>query len=883
MSKWLRYFEFFRRDPRRDIDDEISTHIEMRVSDLRARGFTEAAARERAVKEFGDADATRRETLRVDHRVMRRENRAEMFDAMLRDARVALRSMRASPGFAISAVLCAAAGIGITAAMVSASYAILVRALPYRDSEHLVSIYSEHPQRGYRGANISFPDFVSWRDESKAFTGIGIWTWSTKTLASDAATGAERLNGSDVSWDLFRILGVPPMLGRDFLREEEQAGRNFEVLISHSLWQRRFASDSSILGRTIGLDGRPWTVVGVMPPAFNFPATADYWVPFVPAPNELRENRSYAGAIGRFREDVTFDQARADLHRVDATLAARFPDLNGGWRADVITIRDDLVGSLREPLKVLMAAVGLVLLLACINIANLTLARGAARSRELAIRTAIGASRGRLVRQLMTESLVVAVGGGVIGVGIAAAGIRLLTTAFPNGVPSYLHIGLDGMALAAIAAITVLTGILFGVVPALRGSRVDLNGSLRDGTTGSGSGVDRARLRSGLVVAEVALSVVLMTGALLLLRTYRNLHDKPLGYTPQGVVSARITLPRNAGYPARADVKRFYDQLFERINADQRVAMSGAAQGTPMTGWDVQGAVDVEGMPAPKSNEAIVAHYQYVTPNYFQTIGVRLVRGQWLSAATADSMNPKVLINEMFVQKAFNGAEPIGKRVRIGKDGPYATIVGVVADFQEFRLPQAIVPAVFYSDAEISVRQKTVVLRAKAGDPLDLVPLVRTAVREIDPNVAVYQIQTLDDVLSGVLWRQRLMGNLLVVFAALAMGMACLGLYGVVSYAVSQRTREFGVRVALGATRGQLMRLVLGNGARLALAGIAAGLVAAWFAVRILGTLLYGVEAKDPATFGLVAVTLTAVALLATAIPSRRATRVDPLIAMRSE
>jgi len=882
--KWLRYFEFFRRDPRRDIDDEIATHLEMRIADLRAQGMSAEDAIARARRDFGDASAVRDTTLRVDERMMRRERRAEWLENLWRDARVALRSMRSNPGFAITATLCCAAGIGVTTAIVSASYSILVRSLPYRDSDQLVAIYAENTELGYKGTNISYPDFESWRDNNRAFSGIGIWSWTSKTLAGDGTAGgdAERLQGAEVSWNLFAILGVGPILGRNFLKEEDVFGNHYEVIISHSLWQRRFASDSNIVGKTTRLDGRAWTVVGVMPPGFMFPERGDYWAPFAAYPNEERQNRGYAGAIGRLKPGVTVGQGRDDLHRVDADLVTRFPDSNRGWRADVMSIRDDLVGTLREPLKVMLAAVALVLLLACINVANLALARGAARSREIAIRSAIGASRTRLVRQLLTESLVIAVAGGLLGVAIAWVVLRSFALAFPRGIPFYLSLGLDGASLLVVAAVTVLTALLFGAMPAIRGSRVDLNSALREGTRG-GEGVDKARLRSALVVGEVALSAILLTGALLLMRTYRNLMETPLGFTPQGVVTARITLPR-AGYPSRADVKRFYDRLYERVRSDPAVASVGAAQGTPMSGWDVQGDLNIEGEAPPPRNEAVDAHFQNVTPDYFKTIGVALVRGRWLNETDRDSLNPSVLVTQELVTKAFKGADPLGKRVKIGRGpDPYATIVGVINDLRQYRLPQAAPPAMYYSDASSPAYQMTVAIRAKQGDPYRLVPILRSAAREIDRNVAVYQIQTLEESVGRSLWRQRLMGNVLVAFSVLALAMACLGLYGVVSYAVANRTRELGVRLALGATRGSVLRLVLGHGTRLVLIGITTGLVAAWFAVRILGTLLYGVKATDPATFAIVALSLAGVALLATAIPSRRATRVDPIVAMRAE
>jgi predicted permease len=402
VSKWLRYFEVIRRNPRRDIDDEIASHLELREADLRARGLSASEAKARAASEFGDASAARLATLAVDERMMRREQRSEMLHNFVRDARVALRSMRANPGFAISATLCAGLGIGITAAIVAASYAILVKSLPFPDSDRLVTVYTQHARLGYNEAPLSYPDFVDWRDNNRSFTGIAIWNWNTKTLSSDARAEAERVSGADVSWNLFRVLGVRPAIGRDFLAEEDAPGRNYEVILSHRLWQRRFAGDSGIVGKTIPLDGRPWTVIGVMPAGFNFPDVGDLWSPFAAGPNEGRGNRGYAAAIARLKPGVTVAQATADLHRIDAPLEILYPEDKRGWLAEVMPIREDLIGNLRDPVRVLLASVALVLLLACANITNLALARGVARGREIAIRGAIGASRARIVRQLMT-------------------------------------------------------------------------------------------------------------------------------------------------------------------------------------------------------------------------------------------------------------------------------------------------------------------------------------------------------------------------------------------------------------------------------------------------------------------------------------------------
>jgi putative ABC transport system permease protein len=879
----LRYFEFWRRDPRRDIEDEIQFHLEARVADLVAKGLSPEEARWRAEAEFGDPRAIREETMVIDQRIIRRGQHAERWLDVVRDARVGLRSLWRTPTFAITAILCAALGIGVTAAILSATYSILIRPLPYPAAEQLVALYSENPVRGYHGTNISWPDYVSWRDGSRTFASIGIWTWTTTTL-SDEVNEAERAYGALVAANLFPTLGVRPMLGRNFLPEEEKKGGPLVAILSHRLWRRRFGGDSAIVGKRITIDGGPHTVVGVMPPSFNFPDRGDIWLPFVVAPSEEeRANREYAGAIGRLRPGVTVDKARADLHAIDAELAREFPE-NLGWRAELTPLRDDLVGDLRQPLTVFVGAVVLVLLLVCANLANLMLARGTLRGREIAVRSALGASRSRLTLQLLTESLLVSCLGGMVGIAVAAWGVRLLRFGFPDqSPPFYITLSLDLSTLLIVACLTILTGILFGTLPALRGARTDLNVALREGSRGGGGSARRSRVRGGLVVAEIAVSVVLLVGATLLVRSYRNLAGTSLGFDEQGILSARLTLP-SALYAKRVQVKAFYDELFARLRQLPGVSIVSAAQGIPFSGWNVQSEATVEGAPRPRAGEELIAHYQYVTPDYFKAIGVALVRGRWFTDADRDSLNPVVLVNEQMVQKGFAGRDPVGKRVQMGGDKePFATVVGVVHDFRHYRLPEPMGPAVYYPYALYPVRQQTIVIRTMRSDPHSLIAELRSAVRAINPRLALYDVQTFDEVVTRSLWRQRLQGNVVSIFGALSLVLACIGLYGVISYAVAERTREIGVRVALGATRRNVLSLVIRQSGRLVVTGIAIGIVVAIAAVGILDTLLYGIQSRDVETFVIVPVFLAVVALGAALIPARRATRVDPIIAMRAD
>jgi putative ABC transport system permease protein len=879
----LRYFEFWRRDPRRDIEDEIEFHLEARIADLIGKGVSPEEARRRAHADFGDARAVREETMAIDQRMLRRRRHADWWLDILRDARVGLRSLWRTPTFAITAIVCAALGIGVTAAILSATYAILLRPLPYPAAEQLVAVYGENPARGYHGSNISWPDYASWRDGTRTFASIGIWTWTTTTL-SDEVNEAERVYGALISANLFPTLGVRPMLGRNFLPEEERKGGPLVAILSERLWRQRFGGDSTIIGKRITIDGRPHIVAGVMPPSFHFPDRGDIWLPFVVAPSEEeRANREYAGAIGRLKPRFTIDQARADLHAIDATLAREYPE-NLGWRAELTPLRDDLVGDLRQPLRVFVGAVVLVLLLVCADLANLMLARGTLRGREIAVRSALGASRSRLTMQLITESLLISCLGGVVGVGIAAWGIRLLRFAFPNqSPPFYITLSLDLPTLVIVAGLTIITGILFGTLPALRGARPDLNASLREGSRGEGGSLRRSRLRGALVVTEIAVSVVLLVGATLLVRSYRNLAGTSLGFDEHGILSARLTLP-SAQFSRPVQVKAFYDELFARLRQLPGVSIVAAAQGIPFSGWNVQAEAAVEGAPRPRAGEELVAHYQFVTPDYFKAIGVALVRGRWMTEADRDSVNPVVLVNEQMVQKGFAGRDPIGKRVRMGGDQqPFATVVGVVRDFRHYRLPEPMGPAVYYPYAMYPARQQTIVIRTTRGDPHSLIGDLRNAVRALDPRLALYDVQTFDEVVTRSLWRQRLQGNVVSIFGALSLLLACIGLYGVISYAVAERTREIGVRMALGATRHDVLTLVIWQSGRLIVAGIVIGIVVAIAAVGILDTLLYGIHARDVETFAIVPVFLAAVALGAAFIPARRATQVDPIIAMRAD
>ncbi|HJR63777.1 MAG TPA: ABC transporter permease [Gemmatimonadaceae bacterium] len=880
---WRRYLHFWRADVHGDVDDELRFHLEMRTADLVAAGMSEAAARGEAERQFGEMRAIRDECLTIDERRGRRAERGEIMTDLRQDLRFAARTLSNNPGFAALAILCVALGVALTTTIFSWVNSILLRPLPYERAEELVAIYARNTARGATGVNISYPDYVSWREQNQTFAEIGMWTWTTLSLSGEG--DSERLDGAEVSSTLFQVLGVHPILGRTIAAGDEQQGQNRVVILGYGVWQRRFGGDRNIVGKSVLADGIPYTVIGVMPRGFAFPERGQVWVPLTLQESALdRSNRYWAGGIGRLKPGVTVAQAQADLDRISAVLQREDPEANFGWDAEAVELRDDLVGDLRRPLLVFMGAVALVLLIACANVANLLLARGATRQREIAIRVAIGAGRRRLVRQLLTESLLLAAIGGALGAVLSVFAVRLLSLAFPDDVPFYIDLGVDGFALAFAVALTAVTGLLFGVVPALRSTDVALSDALKDGARGAGEGTARSRVRSALVVGEVALSLVLMISATLLIRSYQSLHETPLGFDQDGILSMRLALPAGK-YEDRAKRIDFFDRLFERMRALPGVEAVGSAQGIPFSGWDVMSYMSIEGRPPRPRGQELDIHFQTVSPDYFKAIGVPLVRGRWLTPADRDSLAPVALINEKFARDEFPGEDPIGRRITGGVVGvdPWVTIVGVVGDYRHYRLPVEMGPAVYYPYHGRPSYSQTIVLRTSLDDPHTLLPTVRAALRELDRDVPAFQIQTLEEAVDRSLWRQRLQGQVLGVFAALALLLATVGIYGVISYSVTQRTREVGVRMALGATQRSVLVLVVGYGARLALIGVAIGLAGALALTRVLSTLLYGVKATDPFTFALVPLVLALAAIIASYVPARRASRVDPLVAMRAE
>ena len=882
LAGWRRYLRFLRPDIKADINDELAFHLEMRARDFERMGLTGLAALEAAQSGFGDLAAIRDACLTIDERRFRRASRKETLMSFLTDLRQSARSLLRSPGFTTVAVLCLTLGIASTATIFTAVRGILLRPLPYRDAERLLVIYDAVPERNERGVNISYHDYDAWRTGNRTLEDVGMWGWSTITISSDDES--ERVEAGLVSANLFHVLGVSPILGRNFLPEEEKPDARV-ILLGYGLWQRRFGSDREIVGKTIRVNAVPHTVVGVMPQGFAFPELGQAWRPMTIDLATEPGNRFNAGAIARMKPGVPLSTAAADLESVMRREEERYPNDYKGWSADVRSMRDNVAGELRRPLLVFLGAVGMVLLIVCANVANLLLARGLARDRELGVRAALGASRGRIFGHVILESAILALAGGLLGALLTPWGVRLYAMTYPNDVPFYFSLRVDGWILAFVATLIAAATVLMGIIPSMRATAIDVTAALREGGRSGAGGIRGNRTRNVLVVSELALSVVLLVGAVLLVRSYRSLTNTNLGFSQDSVLAVRVSLPP-AEYTVRAKRIVYWDAVYQRLSALPGVTVVGSAEGIPFSGWQVSAGMSIEGRPFVDSKDELGVHYQNVSPRYFDAIGARIVAGRGITEQDRDSVNLVGVINETLARKQFTGINPIGQRMKWGDAGskwPWITIVGVVSDFRHWRLPEPVHSAIYIPQQAWPSASQTLVLRTTLADPRPLEPSVRSVLRELDRDAPAYQVQTFRDVVSRSLWRQRLQGRVLGLFAGMALLLAALGIYGVISHGVTQRTRELGVRLALGASRREVATMILAQGSRLAAIGVAIGVAAAFLLRKVVAQLLYGVAPNDPLTFTLVPIALVLVALIASLIPALRATRVDPALAMRAE
>lgn len=804
-------------------------------------------------------------------------------ETLLKDVRYGVRMLVRNPGFTVVSVIALALGIGANAAIFSVVNGVLLRPLPFKDPERLMMIReTKLPQ--FPEFSVSPGNFLDWKKQNTVFERLVAFRGSSLNLIG---TGdPERLRGLKVTEGFFAMLGAQPQLGRDFLLEEDQPGRNNVVILSHGLWQRRFGADPQILNQTITLSGQSFTVIGVMPLEFRFGGAnqIELWTPMAfTAQDAQNHGGHFVSAIGQLKPGIALDQARAEMSTIAERLAVQYPEANTGWNVKLIPLQEFTVRTIKPALIVLLVAVAFVLLIACANVANLLLARAAGRQKEIATRTALGAGRWRIIRQLITESMLLSLAGGAVGLLLAKWGTDLLLTLAPPDLPRMDNVSIDSRALAFTAAITFLTALIFGVVPALQASKPNLNETMKDAARGSTEGGRRKLIRSTLVVLEVAAALVLLVGAGLMIKSFWRLQNVNPGFNPDNALSATVSLP-NAKYAEETQQAAFFQQLIERVGALPGVQAAGASHVVPMTGNDFVLAFEIDGRPPLPPGSSQSTNFYSVSSDYFKAMGIPLRRGRVFTAQDTKDSPRVAVINETMVEKIFPDEDPIGKRIRFGDKGknPEFEIVGIVGDVKQYGLDQPTTMQTYEPYTQQTFPYMTLVVRT-AGDPTNLGAVIRSEVLKLDKEQPATNIKTLNEFFSISIAQQRFSVVLLGVFAAVALVLAAVGIYGVLSYAVTQRTHEIGIRMALGAGRRHVFRLVVGGGMLLSLIGVAGGLAAAFALTRLLESLLFGVTATDTVTFASVAGVLLAVALLACYIPARRATKVDPLVALRYE
>jgi putative ABC transport system permease protein len=866
MTWWHRLLHRKKYDE--ELDKELRFHLDQYASDLIARGLAPEEARRQARLAFGGPQQVKemcREALGM-----------RWLEDLLQDVRYGARVLLKNPGFSLVAIITLGLGIGANTAIFSFVNAVLLRPLPYPEPERLVWAWG-NIQGGTNRASVNPLDFIDYQTGNQSFAQLAA-SFSQGSFATLTGSGApERLRSDVVTANYFDVLGFQPALGQGFIAEHEQTGRGQVVILSEGLWRRRFGGDPSLIGKALTLNGESFTVIGVMPADFQPPQPAELWVP-MPVRNLTSSRKAhFIRPVGRLRPGVTLAAAQAEMDGIARRLEETYPE-DKNWSLRLVPLQEHMVGNIRQPLWTLLGAVGFVLLIACANVANLMLARAASRHREIAVRAAMGASRRRIVRQLLTESLLLSLVGGLFGVLLGVWTLNWLVSISAGNIPDWVRVGIDARVLGFTLAATMLTGLLCGLAPALQASRPNLVGTLKEGARGASDGKGHKRVRGLWVVCEVALAVVLLVGAGLLIRSFIRLQQVDPGFDAKNVFTLRLDLPEGR-YKQPEQVENFYDQLQQQLAALPGVEAVGTVSELPMSGQANDFPFHVEGAPRDPDN-FVTADYRRVNQDYFRAMKIPLLRGRQFTAWEARTGSRVVVISEEMAEQFFPDTDPLGKRLVIfGDDQPYE-IIGIAGDVRHSGLTGDVYQTMYAP----SLRRlmNNLVIRT-AGPPLNLEAEVRRAVRAADKDVPIPALRSMEELVGDSVAQPRMNTLLLSALAGLALALALVGIYGVTSYSVAQRTHEIGVRMALGAQARAVLRLVVTQGMRLAFVGVLIGLLASFALTRLMSSLLFGVSANDPLTFGGVALLLLLIALLACYLPARRAMEVDPLVALRHD
>ena len=886
-SRGRRFFQFPRRTRGQiasEVNEELRFHLDRVAEDLMTAGWGAAEARQEAARRFGDLSYTSQYCRDEDARRESEKRRMTFLEELRQDLRYAIRSLRAAPAFTAVALLTLALGIGANTAIFSVVRGVLLEPLPFAASDEIVRVYHARPADGIDRGAVSEPDFLDWQAESRRARSMGAFFFADGLVGMDL-TGRgnpERLSAALVTDGFFQTLGTAPHLGRAFTPDEQVPGRDRAVVLSHGFWTRRFGADSALVGGTLILNDEPFLVVGVMPPAFTYPAAQqiDAWIPLsVFGPEQIGRARGvhFLSVIARRAPGVSDAELDAEISGIAARLSREYDD-NPGW-TDAATqrLRETMLGGARRPLVLLMAAVAMLLIIACANIANLMFARATVRQRELAVRAALGAGRGRIARQLLTESLTLAGLGGALGVILGIVGVRALVGLGASELPRASGIKVDGTVLAFTVLVSVTAGMLFGLAPSIRASSAKLAGALRSGARGS-VGSAGQRLRSGLVVLEVALAVVLVVGAGLATKSFARLISVDPGFVPQGALVVEMNVPDR--FESRDARLLYYQQVLEGIRAVPGVQAAGSVRDLPLRGNGEGVRVGTAERPA-APGEGTRAQLHQISTDYFRALGAPLRAGRAFANTDHASAPPVVVVNEELARLLWPGqpvADVVGRIIPLGP--AELTVVGVVGNIHQHSLAEAPQPAMYLHALQNFRSRMSIVVRT-SGDPLAHTENVKNAIWSLEPNQTITSTATLASVLGSEVARPRLLAWLLALFGFIGLTLGALGIFGVLAFAVNQRRQEIGVRVALGATPRTVLALVVGRGMLLALAGVAVGLAAAALATRSMQSVLYGIETSDPLTFLQVVLVLLAAALLASWIPARRALGIDPMTALR--